>query len=788
MDRSEAQQRGTAGSGVVTARRYAVLGVLLVVAHVGGLLGPLEALTFVLLGPGFLAAIVIGVRRHRPDHLWPWVLLAGSVLAFMAGGTLRVLADNLGDLSAERALVPDIVTLFGYVLMVAALLGMLRSRDRAGHAAVDAFLDALVLALCALALGWVLVIEPALAGRDVPLQVHLILAAYPATSVFVAAIAGKLAMVCGGRRMVAARLLFAACSLILVGDVLYMFAEMFPSAVSLRLIDLPYLLTYVAGATAVLHPSMRGLTVEAPRRGARSATARLLLVLGALLVPGTLAVTSDVSALPDRLVLGVCVVLLAAAVSVRLWRSVRAHAHAVVHLEIQAVHDELTGLPNRAYVDRHLPLALDRAHRSGTSTGVLFLDLDRFKVVNDSLGHATGDLLLIAVANRLGQQVREGDIVARIGGDEFVVLLEDLADVDAAVEVAERILAGFDQPFLIGQTELHSATSVGIAVADGDQAGDLLRNADAAMYQAKAAGRGTFALFDLSMVERAARQLRIEAQLRGAADRQELSMVYQPQVAVDDGRLVGVEALLRWTHPQLGAVSPAEFIPVAEETGLIASVGAWVLEDVGEQMARWRDTGSPLAGVQVAVNVSTRQLTSPAFASLVRAVLARYRLAGSQLCVEMTESAFIDDPGTVTTTLQQLRQLGVQIDVDDFGTGFSSLAYLQRYAVDQVKIDRTFVHGVENDVTGAALEGPQHRPLVAPIVAMAQALGLTTLAEGVETVEQLQRLRELGCDRAQGYLFSHPLSPTELAAATSSPHAFRPQSVYGSPVRHAATV
>jgi diguanylate cyclase (GGDEF)-like protein/PAS domain S-box-containing protein len=427
----------------------------------------------------------------------------------------------------------------------------------------------------------------------------------------------------------------------------------------------------------------------------------------------------------------------------------------------QATHDALTDLPNRALLLDHLELALVRAERDRKLVALLFLDLDRFKQVNDSFGHDTGDQLLIWIADRIVEALRPADTVARLGGDEFVVLCEDVDDEHHAVAIAQRVVAAIESaPFVIRGLDLPMTASVGIALSPGeDQAHPeaLLRDADAAMYRAKDQGRARLELFDESMRQRAAQRLALADELSrsigGGTENGDIAVHFQPCVHLETGRVISVEALARWEHPERGLLPPSEFISLAEETGLIVDLGLRVLAEACSQARSWYDTlgvGAP----RVHVNLSARQLISADLPLLVQQVLRDTRLPADRLCLEITESVLMDDAATVMETLRGLKEIGLSLAIDDFGTGYSSLSYLRRFPVDVLKVDRTFVDGLGPD--------PEDSAIVAAIVSLASTLELETVAEGVETPEQLDRLRALGCTAAQGFLFSRPVPAPAL--------------------------
>jgi diguanylate cyclase (GGDEF)-like protein/PAS domain S-box-containing protein len=429
-------------------------------------------------------------------------------------------------------------------------------------------------------------------------------------------------------------------------------------------------------------------------------------------------------------------------------RDISERKQAEIELSHAALHDTLTGLPNRALFLDRLGLALRRTERRSGSVAVLFCDLDRFKVVNDSLGHDAGDRLLVDVAGRIVTALRPADTVARFGGDEFTILCEDIAGEIEAATIAQRIVDVFRDPFLLEDGEVFLATSVGIAIARGndDRAEDLIRDADAAMYRAKERGKGRYEIFDEAMRADAVARLETESALRRAVERGELRLHYQPEVDLATGAVRGFEALVRWDHPARGLLGPNAFIPLAEETGLIVPIGEWVLREAATEAARWATASSePLT---LSVNLSARQLAQQDLVAMVRRAMAETGIDPATLCLEITESAVMESGSATTAQLRALKSLGIRLAIDDFGTGFSSLAHLRRFPVDVLKIDGTFVAGLGHE--------PQDASIAAAVISLAHALGLDTVAEGVETEEQLTILRSLGCDLGQGYLFGRP--------------------------------
>ena len=437
-------------------------------------------------------------------------------------------------------------------------------------------------------------------------------------------------------------------------------------------------------------------------------------------------------------------------------------------LQHDAFHDSLTNLPNRVLLMDRLEHALKLYKRNPALVfAVLFLDLDRFKVINDSLGHAIGDQLLVAVSARLVESFRKSDTVAhigetfaRLGGDEFVVLLEGIKHSNHAVNVATRIQGELDAPFMIEGHEIFITASIGIALSslNYERSEEILRDADTALYRAKELGKARYALFDPGMHISALKTMQIEMDMRRAIERHEFCLHYQPIVSLQDGKLQVVEALIRWLHPVHGMISPMDFIPIAEENGLIVQIGEWVIATACRQVKKWQDAGQH--SLRVAVNVSARQLRQRHFPATVAALLKETGLEARSLEIEVTESMMMENPEEATIVLNQLSALGLRLSFDDFGTGYSSLAYLPRFPIDTIKIDRSFIKKINLD--------PDTLHVVMAIVALCQKMGKKVVAEGIETMDQLRLLEEMGCNNGQGYLFSKPLDEAAIVEMIKS--------------------
>ncbi|WP_400162033.1 EAL and GGDEF domain-containing protein [Brevibacillus sp. TJ4] len=428
----------------------------------------------------------------------------------------------------------------------------------------------------------------------------------------------------------------------------------------------------------------------------------------------------------------------------------RKHSEEMIHH--LAYHDPLTDLPNRRMYIQHLNREIRQAKRFRSRLAVLFLDMDRFKDVNDTLGHEAGDMLLVEAAKRLGESVKPGDMVARLGGDEFTILLHQLANEQEAANVAEQIISRMQQPFSILGQELNLSCSIGISLfpKDGDQAEDLLKRADTALYTVKARGRSGYDFFDETMETKSLERILMENELRKAIELEHFQVHYQPKMDIRTGRLTGMEALVRWIHPELGVIAPNRFIPIAEETGMILPLGEWILREACRQNKVWHDEGHSL---KVSVNLSARQVYQKNLVSVIQQILEETQLSPEWLELEITESIFLKME-EATAVLQQIRSIGIQISIDDFGTGYSSFSYIKSLPVDTIKIDASFIRDIHHNQESQAI--------VKAIVTIAESLNMNVIAEGIELTDQVKALQVNGCDHGQGYLFSKPLTKADF--------------------------
>jgi diguanylate cyclase (GGDEF)-like protein len=702
-----------------------------------------------------LTSVFIGSRLNRVKSRVPL-----AVLAVMASYTLGEVNASVHASGSMFGFVGPLFYVVGQILLVLALVGIIRVRSGRNPAAVVA--DAAIVGLGAWIVWWVLLIKPTIEGIEAPLGEVVLTSIYQPLSIVILFLMVTIALT-DTFITTAIWMFVAALACLFAGDLLFLMgmAGYFPDS---ETVGLPlYVLAYSFTAASFFHPTIATLLEPLPVGLRSSNRGRLVLTATSLIVPVTVLALTDSTSPADRIIRAVGAVLLTIGLSIRVGLAVRHSNRAESSLLRSAHTDSLTGLGNRAQALESITVAMHEARRSSRKPSVLFIDVDRFKNINDSLGHAAGDEVLVTVAHRLIEALPSSASVARISGDEFVVLVPDTRNQGEAIRLAERVLEVFREPLPLRQGDLFVTASIGVAsVVDGHDltADDLLRHADTAMYRAKDAGRSCVAVFDESMLEQVSHRLSVETALYRALDRRELRLFHQPIVDVLHGEVLGFEALMRWDRSDGTLISPAEFIPIAEETGIIVPIGAWALLDALTQLATWFEDGTCPRHATMSVNVSPRQLNDPNFVSIVHEALIRSGVPASQLWLEVTEGVMISQPEQALDALQRVRALGVRIAVDDFGTGYSSLSLLQRFPIQRIKIDRSFVSGVVDD--------PSARSLVRAMIAMSRSMGLDTVAEGVETTAQLQALGDLGCAKAQGFLISRPLPPDAVAATVEA--------------------
>ncbi|MEU8664344.1 putative bifunctional diguanylate cyclase/phosphodiesterase, partial [Actinoplanes philippinensis] len=616
--------------------------------------------------------------------------------------------------------------------------------------------DAALIGVAAALLVWALWIEPWIAAGD-PRWQNLVAAALPLAPALLVTIALPVLLL--GRTRAPAMWFFVTSGMaLLAANIVLANRGWFvqgADGIPLKTMGALVLAADFANAACVLHPTVPVLTERVLTRSHQLRRGRIAMITATLCVPTILGVAAPPRGQTFLLVRAALSLALIGVVVARVVRANNSRARAEQEARWRAEHDPLTGLPNR----ERLAATVARWTGPDTRISLLLIDLDRFKLVNDHWGHEVGDELLRAAATRITATVRTGDLVCRAGGDEFVVALTAPDGDPAAERLAGRLLTALDEPLPLSVGPVDATASIGIATADaGTGAVELLRDADTAMYRAKESGRNRYAVFDPGLRERLQRRVTLERALRGALDGGQLDVHYQPLVHLATERVDGFEALMRWTHPTLGPVSPVEFIPIAEDTGFIVTAGAWLLEEAAARTREWRET----APVHVSVNLAVRQLREPGLAEQVGEILIRTGLPPEGLWLEVTESGFMDDPDACLHTLHELRDLGITLCIDDFGTGFSSLSYLQRLPVSIVKIDRAFVTGVG--------DGGPDESIVRAVLAMSHAMGHRVVAEGVETAVQRDWLRANDCDYAQGWLYGKPLPAPETRLTVGQPN------------------
>lgn len=731
---------------------YLTGGTLLTATYLLVPAGILQGAVYFVVGLSSVVAIVVGVRLHQPVRAVAWLAMAGGQLLWVAADALY----SWYDVVAQVAPYPspaDGLYLAAYPVIAAGFMLLIRSRRQGTDLAglIDSSIVTVGLAL----VSWVVLAGPVALAADTPVLDRLVGAAYPACDILLLAMLVRL-VVSAGARTASFRLLIAACGAMLVADTTYA-VLLVTSGYEGGTVDLLWLASYVLWGAAALHPSMRKLTEPGDQHSAPFTRLRLGALTGAvLLAPVTLVVQLVVGAALNAWAVALASIVLFGLVVIRMYAAIRQVTASRAQrdqlqdaLEHQAAHDSLTTLANRSRVLELIEAGLYRGQRSGALVGLLFVDLDHFKAVNDTHGHRAGDDVLRETAARMRSLVRTGDTVGRLGGDEFVVLVESLtSDEKGLVELAERLIAGISVPVQTDGHDVVVGASIGVAInRDGaTDAAALLHEADAAAYRAKAAGRSRVEVFDDALRRQLHDRNELERAIRTGLTDGEFALHYQPVVDLSDGTVRSYEALIRWHRPGHGLLMPDAFIPTAEKSTLICHVGRWVLGEATRQLVRWLAQQPPeLAGTTIAVNISGRHLAGAGIVADVTSALQASGLRPENLVLEITETVLLDEPAAIPH-LRALRAIGVRISIDDFGTGYTSIGQLQHLHADTLKIDKSLVGSTS----------PGAPELVELVVRAAHAFGLDVVAEGVEREEQLPALHHAGCDSAQGYLFARP--------------------------------
>lgn len=662
-----------------------------------------------------------------------------------------------GDAPTYQTPIAVILGLTATGCIMSGLVLLLRNRDPRGLRGLIG--DGLIVALGSWIISWAALVQPIASLKGSSAFSTTLYGIYQPTASVVLFLAVVL-LLHSTERPVSMLLLGVALGGNLLGDMIYALMDAGHIGSVGDRIGLPmYVLAYFAAGAAFLHPTIKVLnrTTAQPNRPAMG---RLIVTTSSLVFPVIVLAGTSPNDTVDKVVRSLSAVLLAGVVTLRVVMAVKVNNQAQAELLHGAQTDPLTGLPNRTVLLEQINDLLRNSWSQDQHPTIYFVDLDRFKNINDSLGHAAGDEVLVTVARRLVNAVPEGAMVARLSGDEYVVFDATAKSSGAALALAERMLALFREPLALSQGDVFVTASIGVATISATSSTspeDIVRHADTAMYRAKDAGRNCLAVYDESMHERVAHRLAVETALYRALDRRELRLFHQPILDLQSGDVVGFEALMRWQQSDGTIVSPAEFIPIAEDTGTIVPIGSWALLEALTQLRKWIDDGVCSPAATMSVNVSPRQLSDTNFPAIVSEALTRSGVSPQLLWLEVTESVMIAEPELALATLRRLRSLGVRVALDDFGTGYSSLSLLQKFPLQRIKIDRAFVHGVADN--------PNDRSLVRTIIAMGRSLGLDMVAEGVESVHQLQVLSDLGCSKAQGFLISHPV-PADAMRST----------------------
>ncbi|MEZ5378419.1 MAG: GNAT family N-acetyltransferase [Acidimicrobiales bacterium] len=706
-------------------------------------------------GTGLLAVLMtlVGVKINKPDPRAPWLWFAAGLASFLTADIIYYVLE----LTMEEPPFPSIADFF-YLLMYPLVIVGLTKLVRATSPGRDgaSFIDAAVVGISMFGALWVLYVDDVFITGDHSTAALITQLAYPVMDVALLAVAARLVVTVHLKHPPFAFMAISFVSLA-IADIGYGIANANGTFQTGSYLDAMWLGFYVLLGLAALHPDAglpaKSFDVTSTTQG-RLTGVQLVLMLVATM--GVRVIDLFWGNEQDRIVTILASAALFLLILVRVWNLMKALERGRDDLRYEATHDSLTGLCNRAVFAERTDAALHNADRSN-QISVLFIDLDDFKTINDSLGHEAGDQLLVEVARRLQRCVRAGDTVARLGGDEFAVLLESAVDRNDVIAVAHRALESLAEPVHLEMRTVSASASIGIAMdlADDMDVQDLLRNADVAMYLSKSQGKGRFEFFENKMQEEAIERLDLKADLQKAVDEQQFVLFFQPIFDLNSGRVTMAEALIRWKHPERGMVMPDRFIPLAEESGLIVPIGEWVLRESCKQAAKWRKIAG-CEDMSITVNLSMRQLYEAELFTTLTSALRESGLPAEYLVLEITESMLAVDAERTTGLLEQLKTVGVKLAIDDFGTGYSSFSYLRSFPVDSIKIDRSFINELYRSPTSTAL--------VEAIVNLSKALGAYTVAEGIEHSEQASVLRRLGCDRGQGFYYCRPMAAPAITS------------------------
>ena len=706
-----------------------------------------------------LGSIALHVLRRRPARRWIWGLMATSLILFMFGSLLRTELHSFGDLTDHRPWVPSLVSFFAYAALVIVLWSILRIQTSTTRNPRGVLVETILTGLIVFALAWAFIIAP-MQEHHVSLRVIIVLALYPTFSSILVALAIRIQVLSQRRHYVADVLMLITILSMFLGDIIYLLDEVHRITLPYSVLDIPYSLALLTIILLTSHPSANHLTEEShgpeqPRLLPQVA----IISAGLLVLPLLILATARTPVI--RIVLLFSAFSIAVLAVIRLVQAIVDADRFQQRLVHQSTHDHLTGLGNRQLLA--LEFGSNRYRKMDTRSieqvAAFFIDLDRFKLLNDTLGHSGGDFILREVSNRLTKVARETDRVFRLGGDEFLLVAKDIRDTAHAIMIADEIGLALRAPIMLREAAYHISAAIGIAVTPRTPEFDietLIEDADLAMYEAKAHSPNSMAIFNGKIRQLVEEDARLEHDLYNAIDGNQFFLVYQPIVSTESSRMVAVEALLRWRHPTKGILAPDEFIRLAEQSGTIVEIGRWVVSNALRELLLMRASHEELADLRVNVNISVEQFRGDRVDTVVVAALRDSGLKGEALCVEITESSLMKDLNVADDQLQRLRRSGVRVALDDFGTEYSSLAYLRNLPVDCLKIDRSFVEPLGSGVSVADT-------LVAAIIGIGTGLKMEIVAEGVESSRQLTRLAELGCGEIQGFFYSRPVPAQKLA-------------------------